>query len=670
MAEEQKKGTIYQELNQMLNLDGFGFQDVQANVSQSTPAKEQPKIIIKGTTPEEIYRKGLEIEQKKELQNKFFRTTDRGFQKALQYEAARLPAYIDYEGMEYYPIISSALDLFMEEATTIGLNGNMLNIYSNKERIKMLLEEFFYDIVNVNVNLPFWVRNTTKYGDNFVLLYGERKKGITHVKQLVNYEIERFERISDGKPLVKFRERMTGDEFNTFEMAHFRLLGDDKYLPYGSSVLNKVRRVFRQLVMAEDAMLTYRIIRAGEKKVFKIDVGNIDEEDIEDYIYKVATKFKKTAQVQPNDGQIDYRFNILGNDEDYFLPVRNANTQTGIETLPGASNLDQIHDIEYLRDNLFIGLGIPKPFLSFQDAAGAGKTMAQYDIRFSKKINRIQQAMIQELNKMAMIHLYLLGYSGEDISSFQLTLTNPSTQQEQLKAELLREKAQTYTELTRAEGGIAAMSHTNAKRTMFNWSDKEIVDDLKQQKMEKVVMQELQDSPVTIKKSGLFTDIDNRFGEPENALTGSGTTQPGAPPAGAGGMPPTPPAGAGAPPAGAPAGGAGMPPAGAGAPTGGAGEMPPLAEGRKKLTEEEYDKHVEKLVFGSSKEPERKAEKRHRQIIKENDDVNDGLNKKANVMINEIDKLLNNTESINTQQKIDEGENIDITDIEGIELPE
>jgi hypothetical protein len=133
--------------------------------------------------------------------------------------------------MEYYPIISSALDLFMEETTTIGLNGKMLNIYSNKERIKFLLEEFFYDIVNVNVNLPFWTRNTTKYGDNFVLLYGERKKGITHVKQLVNYEIERFERIQGGKPLVKFKERMTGDEFNTFEVAHFRLLGDDKYLP-------------------------------------------------------------------------------------------------------------------------------------------------------------------------------------------------------------------------------------------------------------------------------------------------------------------------------------------------------------------------------------------------------------------------------------------------------
>jgi hypothetical protein len=669
MAEKEKRGTIYQQLNQFLNLDGFNLQTQQPSISQSTPSKET-KIIIKGTTPEEIHRKGLELEQKRELQNKFFRTTDRGFQKALQYEAARLPAYIDYEGMEYYPIISSALDLFMEEATTIGLNGKMLNIYSNKERIKFLLEEFFYDIVNVNVNLPFWVRNIVKYGDNFVLLYGERKKGVSHVKQLVNYEIERFERIQNGKPLVKFRERMTGDEFNVFEIAHFRLLGDDKYLPYGSSVLNKVRRVFRQLVMAEDAMLTYRIVRAGEKKVFKIDVGNIDEDDIEEYIYKVATKFKKIAQVSPNDGQIDYRFNILGNDEDYFLPVRNANTQTGIETLPGASNLDQIQDIEYLRDNLFVGLGIPKPFLSFQDAVGAGKNMAQYDIRFSKKINRIQQAMIQELNKMAMIHLYLLGYSNEDLSSFVLTLTNPSTQQELLKSELMRDKAQTYTELTRGEGGIAAMSHTTAKRMLFNWSDREIVDDLKQQKMEKVVMQELQDSPVIIKKSGLFTDIDDRFGEPMEGLPlggETGTTEQGMPPAGEMGAPPAPPAGT--PPemgAGLAAGGgvpaAATPPAG-----GGAGEMPPLAEGRKKLSEEEFNKHIEKMVFGNSLEPEHKKEKKHKKVISENNAINDKLNKGALNMINEIDALLKTSDSINKEQKINEVEDVDIENIELLE---
>ena len=329
-----------------------------------------------------------------------------------------------------------------------------------------------------------------------------------------------------------------------------------------------------------------------------------------------------------------------------------------------------------MRDNLFIGLGIPKPFLSFQDAAGAGKNMAQYDIRFSKKINRIQQAMIQELNKMAMIHLYLLGYTGEDLSDFTMTLTNPSTQAELLKSELLRDKAQTYTELTRAEGGIAAMSHTNAKRSIFNWSDREIVNDLKQQKMEKVVMQELQDSPVTIKKSGLFTDIDARFGEPEAAMIGGaqsgGTEQNGGmPPAGGSGMPPAP-AGGGMPPTGGasvpPAGGGGMPPVG-GAPAGGG--MPPLAENNKRiLTEAEYDTYLENMVAITNGEPSRRKEIKHKEIIKENSEINENLNRNAQNMIDEISVLLKNTESINKEEKIDEAENIDFESIENIEIIE
>jgi hypothetical protein len=306
--------TVYQRLNKTLNLDGFGFDTT--NLANANPTfashydTQRAKIIIKGDSPQDVRMKGLEMQQKQELVNKFFKSSERSFQKSMQYEAARLPAYIDYMGMEYYPIIASALDLFMEESTTIGFNGKMLNIYSNKERIKLHLEELFNDIININVNLPFWTRNVCKFGDNFVLLFGENKKGITNVQQMVNYEVERIDRVHNGKPNVKFKERITGNEFNIFEIAHFRLLGDDLFIPYGCSCLSKVRRTFRQLVMAEDAMLTYRIIRAGEKKVFKIDVGNIDNDDVDEYIAKVASAFKKSPHVDTNNGQIDYRFKI------------------------------------------------------------------------------------------------------------------------------------------------------------------------------------------------------------------------------------------------------------------------------------------------------------------------------------------------------------------------
>jgi hypothetical protein len=264
-----------------------------------------------------------------------------------------------------------------------------------------------------------------------------------------------------------------------------------------------------------------------------------------------------------------------------------------------------------------------------------------------------------------------LGYTGDDLNNFQLTLTNPSLQAEQMKSELMRDKAQTYTELTRGEGGIAAMSHTNAKRKLWNMSDKEIVEDLKQQKMEKVIMQELQDSPVNIKKTGLFADIDAKYGEPVEGMPvggESGATTPGGElpggggaPVPAGGMPPAP---GGAPAGGAPEMGGGMPPEAAAPPAGGA---PPLAEG--KLGVDTYNKLVEKLVMGDTSEPERKKSAKHKKVINENNAIVEKLNNKALEMVSEIDSLINNSESINTQHTaLEGGDDVDFETIENLDL--
>lgn len=631
MADDNK--TVFQKLNSFLNMDGFGFGGAADKAREG-----DRKIILKAETPEDIQRAALEMQQRELIFDKFYKVQQHGFQKAMQYEAARLPAYMDYEGMEYYPLIASALDLLSEESTTIGDNGKMLNIFSKKERIKAILEDFFYGVVNVNVNLPFWARNLAKYGDNFVYMLGEKGKGVRYVRQLVNFDMERKDEVKDRKARSIFKNRTTGDEFNLFEIAHFRMLGDDKYLPYGSSSLNKIRRVFRQLVMAEDAMLTYRILRAGEKRVYKIEVGNLDDKDIEAYVYKVATKFKKQTQVYKNNGQIDYRFNILGNDEDIFVPVRDGKS-TVIETLPGATNLDAIADIAYLRDNLFSGLGIPKPFLGFSGSAGEGKNLAQMDVRFAKKINKIQQALLQELNKMAIVHLYLKGYEA-DLSEFTLSLTNPSTQADKLKTETLTAKIQLYTEMTKNDGsGIAAASHTWAKRNILGWSDKEIVEDLKNQRIERAISQELQDTAVIIPKTGLFDDIDQKYGNP-NAQP----QQPmgGQPPAGGGEGMPEP----NLPPAGgannAPQNPNQLPPP-QGAPTGAAGAAAPPAptpqqesfnrSRKKRMDEKSFDDLLNTLVGGNEKTTEELADDTFK---KKSDD----LNKSARSMINEIDKLL------------------------------
>jgi intein/homing endonuclease len=276
--------------------------------------------------------------------------------------------------------------------------------------------------------------------------------------------------------------------------------------------------VVHNCIMAEDAMLSYRILRAGEKRVFKIDVGNLDVNDIEPYIQKVATKFKRSPQINRDNGNIDHRFNILGNDEDYFIPVRNSNTGTVIDTLPGGESLDKIADIEYLRDNLFTSLGVPKPFLGYQNTAGEGKNLAQQDMRFSKKVNRIQQSLIQELNKIAIIHLYLLGFEDE-LDNFSLSLSAPSNQAEILKVELLQLKIQLYNDLTSSQdNGIAASSHTWAKKNVLNWSEDEIVKDFENQMMERVVIQELQNATNLFAKTGIFDNIINKYGAKEGEV--------------------------------------------------------------------------------------------------------------------------------------------------------
>lgn len=504
MAENNK--STFNKLNDFLLFKG-GFEGEFEN--------KQEKIVLKADSYEDLLKKKIEVQQQEQLYSQFYKVEKNQLQKTMQYEAQRLPAFMDFEGMEYYPMIASALDLYAEEATTIGENGKMLNIYSKSDRVKKVLEDLFYDVVNVNTNLVSWARTMIKYGDNFIYMLPEKGKGITMFKQMPVFEIERKEDVINNKLKVWFKRRDTGQEFTPMEMAHFRLSGDDKYYPYGTSILMKGRRIWRQCIMAEDAMLSYRILRAGEKRVFKVDVGNMDTNDIEPYIQKVATKFKRSPQVNRDNGNIDHRFNILGNDEDYFIPVRNSNAGTVIDTLPGGEALDKIADIEYLRDNLFTSLGVPKPFLGYQNTAGEGKNLAQQDMRFSKKVNRIQQSLIQELNKIAIIHLYLLGFEDE-LDNFRLSLSSPSNQAELLKVELLTLKIQLYNDITSAQdNGIAPTSHSWAKKNILNFSEDEIIKDYENQMMEKVLMQELQKATNMFPKTGIFDDLISKYGVKE-----------------------------------------------------------------------------------------------------------------------------------------------------------
>ncbi len=960
---DKNKLTVFQKLGMVLSPDSVKQTQKQPAQRYSIGNNE----LLKTDNKADYAREKLQAQQNKYLGQLWKKVEGGLFQQSINYETTRIGSYSDFEAMEFYPIIAAALDVFAEEATTLNEKGKMLNIYSDSKRVKGILEDLFYNRLDMHTSLPMFTRNTVKYGDNFVYLNVDDKHGIIGAKQMPNYEMERresglFDMIS-GKETsngevspsdkVKFYWRGRDVEFNSWQMAHFRLLGDDRRLPYGTSILEKARRIWKQLILSEDAMLVYRVTRAPERRVYKIYVGNIDDNDVEAYVNTIADRFKRMPITDPQTGQMDLRYNQLSNDQDFFIPVRTEDAPSPIETLPGAcialdtriplldgrtlelqeiikewdsgnknlwvyscdpntgalapgqitwagetrkntevlkitldngkeiittpdhkfvhrtkgfteakdltigdslmpfytdkkkiktntngdyqrvwdsnknewvfthrmvvdslnkldlikefvfddkykycdknirhhkdlnrfnnnpdnivwmngddhmryhqsvimetiwknpelnkekitnginkfiknlttqqrenrakisinnslisrdksnntfntnpnkkeiiksrgiaigkakaikefkekfskiatnnwksekyknkvfskkqtltfsdklynifvetfkefdradlalkelnsnddfvnefkssnsairssmtnlnefthnhlekmlkqkgfknfrewkktllvnynhkivsveylkgkqdtgtitvdgnetlhtyhtfalesgvyiknSNLDQIADIEYLRGNLFTAIRVPKPFLGFDETTGDGKNLALQDIRFSRTINRIQQSMLQELNKIAIIHLFILGLEDE-LDNFTLTLNNPSTQAEMLKVEHLQAKVTLFKDAVSDSGnGFAAMSMTRAHRDILGWSDNEIKQDLLEQRMEKAAAAELANSANVIKHTGMFDIVDRVYGDYKLALKGGG----GAPPEG------------------------------------------------------------------------------------------------------------------------------------------
>ncbi len=354
----------------------------------------------------------------------------------------RMARYSDFSEMEATPEISSALDIYSEECVSPDVEGQVLHIYSENRMIKKILNELFYDTLNIDFNLAMWVRNLCKYGDFFLFNDIHPEFGVINTFPIPIAEIEREEGFDPEDPgAVRFRWVTQGNRvLENWQISHFRLLGNDAFLPYGSSVLEGARRVWRQLILIEDAMLVYRVIRSPERRVFYIDVGNIPPENIADYLEQAQTSLKRNAVINKNTGEVDLRYNPLSVDEDYFLPVRGGDTGTRIDTLAGGSNTTAIEDVEYIQKKLFAALKIPKAYLGYDEDIGAKATLAQEDIRFSRTIQRIQKTIVSELNKLAMIHLYTHGYTEENLLEFDLKLSNPSSIAQQQKLELIRTK--------------------------------------------------------------------------------------------------------------------------------------------------------------------------------------------------------------------------------------
>lgn len=521
--------TIFQRLNNVFTgTDTVKQTDDRTNVYGISG----DTVLLRTRDAEEFKQKSLEIKQDLYLAKQWKRAEFDLSNRSLAGLNEVKMMYRDADLMDTFPEIGTALDIFSEEACVMKNEGIMVNVTSKSERIKAILQDLLVNRLTINTTLPMICRAMCKYGNNFMLLNISKENGITGWKQLPVYEIERYENGMDNPYATSFAQMHHDDlsksdstkfvwvgssefiPYMNWQIAHFRLFYDSLFLPYGVSSLHKARRHFRMLSMMEDMMLIYRLERSIERRVFKINVGAINPQDVPAYVQSVADEFKRTPIVDPRTGQLDLKKNLLNVSEDYFIPVRDDNSPNPIETLQGAQNMTAMDDIKFIQNKVFTALRVPKSFLNFEESQGDGKNLSMMDVRFTRTVNRIQQCLLMELNKICIIHLYLLGFN-EDLTNFSLKMNNPSSQAEMMELENLAKKVTTAKDaMTDGGSGIPLYSATRAWREIMGWSDKEIKENLEDLRLERALAAELERTQEIIKRTRIFDPVDNIYGEP------------------------------------------------------------------------------------------------------------------------------------------------------------
>jgi hypothetical protein len=476
-----------------------------------------------------------------------------GSQININWQYLRTMVYSDYDNMDYDAIVASALDIISDESTLKNDMGEVLHIKSSDDDIQQILYNLFYDVLNIEFNLWSWIRQMCKYGDFFLKLEIAEKYGVYNVIPYTAYHIERQENYDKDHPnAVRFKyspegifaggsgyygtpnlgtfDNQPGIYFDNYEMAHFRLLTDVNYLPYGRSYLEPARRIFKQYVLMEDAMLIHRISRSPDRRIFYINVGSIPPNEVENFMQKTISTMKRTPLMDNQTGEYNLKYNQQNLLEDFYIPIRGNDTTTKIETTPGLQ-YDGIQDVTYLRDKLFAALKVPKAFMGYEKDLTGKATLAAEDIRFARTINRIQRITLSELYKIALVHLYSQGYTGEQLTNFELDLTTPSIIYDQEKIALLTQKV----DLAQKIMDLKILPSDWIYDNIFHFSEDQydeyrdlIVEDQKRSFRQKQISEEGNDPKVSGKSYGTPHDLASLYGKgrmysnPENVPVGYG----------------------------------------------------------------------------------------------------------------------------------------------------
>ena len=531
----KKSGTVFQALDKAITGNWNPQDTVTPHVNTYDMSGMGKDVIYRTSDKDEYLSKKLELQQNKYLKDRWIKANVNLSVTAYAGLNNVKLMYRDADLMDAFPEIGAALDIVSEESTITNDKGMIVNVYSKSDRIKSILEDLFVNRLNIQLTGQMIIRAMCKYGNQFMLLDVDNKNGVKGWKQMPVFNMERIENgiqnpygagasiavngitKDDADMSTQFiwlDDNNSQIPFRDWQIAHFRLLTNSLYLPYGVSYLNAARRHWRMLSLMEDMMLIYRLERSIERRVYKIFVGAIDDADVQAYVERIANEFKRTPIVDPMTGQIDLRKNILSVDQDIFIPVRDENAPTPIDTLSAAQNMTALDDIKFVQNKVLTALRIPKSFLNFEEAAGEGKNLALMDIRFTRTVNRIQQAFLMELTKVASIHLFLLGFNDE-LNNFTLSMNNPSTQAEGLEIENMQKKIDAVRDAVSDPGnGLPVMSQTRALKQIMKWSEKEIKENLEEIRLEKGIAAELEKTTQIIKKTGIFDTVDRIYGEP------------------------------------------------------------------------------------------------------------------------------------------------------------
>ena len=531
----KKNRTVFQALDNAIRGNWNPQDTMNPHINSYDMTKKGDEVIFRTDDKEKYLTKKLELQQNKYLKDRWVKANvDLSVTAYAGLNNIKL-MYRDADLMDAFPEIGAALDIYAEESCITNSDGNTVNVYSKSDRIKSILQDLLVNRLNVQLTAPMIIRAMCKYGNQFMLLDIDNKNGVKGWKQMPVFNVERIENgiqnpygmgasiavngiTKDDADLstqfIWLDDSNSQIPFRDWQIAHFRLLTNSLYLPYGCSALNAARRHWRMLSLMEDMMLIYRLERSVERRVYKIFVGAIDDADVQAYVEQIANQFKRTPIIDPMTGQIDLRKNILSIDNDLFLPVRDENAPTPIDTLSAGQNLTAMDDIKFVQNKMLTALRIPKTFLNFEETAGDGKNLALMDIRFTRLINRIQQAFLMELTKVASIHLFLLGFNDE-LNNFTLSMNNPSTQAESLEIENMQKKIDAVRDAVSDPGnGLPVMSQIRALKQIMKWSEKEIKENLEEIRLEKGIAAELEKTTQIIKKTGIFDTVDRIYGEP------------------------------------------------------------------------------------------------------------------------------------------------------------